>query len=117
MNHKDELVIWLEGELEERGWSIRELGRQAGLSHVTIANILNGSRNPGERFCRAIAHALRVPIEEVFRRAGLLPPEPPETALTREALHLMTSLPAEDQERALAILRALVERERVKQTA
>ncbi len=64
---------WLEKEIEARGWTIRELARRAGLAHVTISNILNGTRNPGVEFCLGVAKALREPPELVFRRAGLLP--------------------------------------------
>jgi len=64
---------WLEKEIKARGWTIRELARRAGLTHVTISNVLNGTRNPGVEFCLGVARALREPPELVFRRAGLLP--------------------------------------------
>ena len=66
-------VSWLEKELKARGWTMRELARRAGLTHVTISNVLNGTRNPGVEFCLGVARAFREPPELVFRRAGLLP--------------------------------------------
>lgn len=64
---------WLEKEIEAKGWTIRELARRAGLTHVTISNVLNGARNPGVDFCLGVAKAFRMPPELVFRRAGILP--------------------------------------------
>lgn len=66
-------VSWLENGIKARGWTIRGLARRAGLTHVTISNVLNGTRNPGVEFCLGVARALREPPELVFRRAGLLP--------------------------------------------
>ena len=69
----NELPEWLNEEIQDRGWSIRELARRAGITHAAISHVLNGSRQPGSGFCTAIARALQLPAEEVFRRAGLLP--------------------------------------------
>lgn len=52
---------------------MRELARRAGLTHVTISNVLNGARNPGVEFCLGVAKAFYEPPEIVFRRAGILP--------------------------------------------
>jgi hypothetical protein len=45
----------------------------------------------------------------VLRRAGILPPKPEESELTEDLLHYFGQLSPEDQERALTIVRALVE--------
>lgn len=77
-----------------------------------LDKVINGYSNPGYRFCVGIARAFRMPLEEVLRKAGLLPSEPPETASTREVVHLFTLLSDADQERALVYLRAMLERQR-----
>lgn len=71
---------WLQKEIESRGISQRELARMAGLGNATVARILNETRNPGIDFCQAIAHALRMPVEDVLRQAGII-----ESALENEA--------------------------------
>ena len=38
-----------------------------------INGIINGQTNPGLDFCRGIARAFNMPLEDVFRRAGILP--------------------------------------------
>lgn len=63
---------WLQKEIESRGISQRELARMAGLGNATVARILNETRNPGIDFCQAIAYALRMPVEDVLRQAGII---------------------------------------------
>lgn len=74
MNNK--LALWLSDELNNRGWSIRELGRRAGVSHTTVASVLSEQRSPTADFCVAVSKALNVPAESVLRMAGILPPLP-----------------------------------------
>ena len=68
---------WINNELEKRGWSQRELARRSKDSNYTISSgqlshIINGSRQAGPEACIAIAHALGVSREEVFRARGWL---------------------------------------------
>jgi transcriptional regulator with XRE-family HTH domain len=64
---------WLNTELEKRSWSRRELAKRANLSSGAVAHVLRGERGAGSDFCQAIAGALGIPVEDVYRRAGLLP--------------------------------------------
>ena len=107
---------WLEKELEKRDWSYNELAKRAGLSSGYVSMVMTGQRRPKEKFCNAVARALNVPPVEVFRRAGILPPAPEETATVLEVVYLMSQLPPEEQERLLITARAWIEaREREKQ--
>lgn len=102
------LSAWLANELENRGWSARELARRAGVSHTPIAKALTGETRPSSDVCLGIARALGKQPEYVLRLAGHLPPLPPEVVEAREAdrlLHLMTP---ERRRIALDILRGLV---------
>lgn len=67
---------WLEEKLREMGWKPADLARAANIRYATLSRILNGQRNAGPDVCLAVARALKVPPEKVFRRAGLLPPLP-----------------------------------------
>ena len=69
-----EFVTWLVHELNEKGWNNSELARRAGIVPSTVSMILSQQKKPGPSFCTGIAHALSVPPERVFRKAGLLPP-------------------------------------------
>ena len=68
-------TIWLNKELTQKGWSQADLARHSGLSTAAISRIMNGTRNAGPELCQAIARALHLPPEVVYRKAGLLPPE------------------------------------------
>lgn len=108
----DELATWLKQEMASHGWSLRELARHAGISHTAILNVLKGHTRPSALFCTKIAQALRVPAEEVYRRAGLLPAVPPEEASLLEANYLFAQLSESEQETVLTMMRALVEKRR-----
>lgn len=84
-----DLTEWLDGERQARGWSLRELGRRAGVSHAQVSHVLSGSAIPGWDFCVGMARALGLPPEDVMRRAGLLPSLPVETAEGRQVLEIV----------------------------
>ena len=104
---EEDFVTWLNSELETRGWSTRELARRAGVSAAAISNVLNRYNKPGKRTCKGIAKAFDLPVDEVFRRAGILPPIPDLDANAEAMLHLFRNLPVDEQDRVLMIMRAL----------
>lgn len=91
-------VEWLTQELYTRDLSQAELSRRAGISQAAIAHVLAGDRNPGEKFCRAIAHAFGIPIDEVYRRAGLLPPARAKTERVARIIAVIEELPDHEQD-------------------
>jgi transcriptional regulator with XRE-family HTH domain len=107
---KNDLASWLDEELETRGWSIREMARRAGVSHTAIASALNRKGRPSADLCVAIADALGVPAVEIVQRAGILPPDPPETAAWRRLNEMWARLPDADQERILEIVETWVQK-------
>ena len=94
---------WLTGEIQKRGWGVADLAKRMGTYPATVSNVINGSRNPGPDFCRAVARALGYPQELVFRKAGLIddPPPPDYDPNLRIALHLLANLPPEEREEIL----------------
>lgn len=66
---------WLKEELDNRGWTRAELARRSKLQEATFTYIFGG-RKPSPETCNAIAGALGIPSETVFRKAGLLPANP-----------------------------------------
>ena len=58
---------WLLAELEYRGWSRSETARRGGISASLIDQVTNGIGNPGIGFCRGIARAFDMPLEDVLR--------------------------------------------------
>jgi transcriptional regulator with XRE-family HTH domain len=66
---------WLDRELQQRGWSQSEAARRGEMSSQMINAIINGQANPGLESCQGIARAFKLPLEDVFRLAGILPPK------------------------------------------
>ena len=48
---------WLEDRCQKAGFSLREAGRKAGVSHSTIRDIMNGTSIPSPRTIRKLAGA------------------------------------------------------------
>lgn len=78
---------YLLDELKVKDWSQADLAKKAGVSRAAISDILSGRRSPGVDLCTAIADALDLPPETVFRAAGLLPPMPTYNAAQQEILN------------------------------
>lgn len=66
---------WVQAELNSRGWDQAELARRSKISDAHISRIVSGGRKPGPDSLNAIARAFRLPPDEVYRHAGLLPPK------------------------------------------
>lgn len=69
----DKFIRWLNGEMNRRGWSQRELGRRAGMSGANVSLVLSGQQAVTYDFIAAVARALGERPEPLFRLAGLLP--------------------------------------------
>ena len=95
---------WLLNELDKRGWSQNELGRRAGLTSGTISNVINGVRTPATDTLKAIASALKLPKETVFREAGILSSVPEQTKRLEALLHLFEAMT--DRQKDLLISQA-----------
>ena len=68
-----EFSEWLFQAMLERDITQAELAARAGLSQASISLILSKKRNVGADSCERIARVLNLPIDDVYRRAGLLP--------------------------------------------
>jgi transcriptional regulator with XRE-family HTH domain len=80
----DQFSDWLNEELKKREWTQADLARASGLTRQAISNYINERRNPDDQAIAAIARALRLPPETVFRIAGLDKSLPP---ILEELLH------------------------------
>lgn len=96
---------WLRTELKNRLWKQADLARAANLDTAVVSNLYNGKRGPGEETCRAIARAFDLPVETVYRAAGILPPVAELDALADEVSYLWNRLSEEDQREVLNFLR------------
>ena len=68
----NDFIIWLDSELSIRGWTDYKLAKTAGFNHSVISRARMGVI-PRWEACAGIAKAFELPVEIVFRKAGLLP--------------------------------------------
>ncbi len=116
---KADFAEWLREELRNRDWSQSDLSRRSGVSTAQITRVLSGERGIGEATCKSLARALHLPPEEVFRKAGLLPPKPVADEIMEQAEHIINGYKfPETKARALAYLEFLrVEEEKAEYRA
>lgn len=102
-------IDWLNNKLTEKGWTQADLSKRAQVSTAMISSVLSGRREPGINFCNSIASVLRVPPEDVYRLAGLLPsePEPEDKTLYKIQTLYRTLREDSNKERALQFLQFL----------
>jgi len=87
MNTRKDFSEWLTMQIQERGWSFRSFADRAGTTIGTVSRVINQHQDPTDDFCLGIAKALDLPPETVFRKAGILPPEPDLTSREKISLH------------------------------
>ncbi len=103
---------WLQMELDKRGWSQSDCARSASLNRAVINKLLNGKSRPQPSTLVAIARAFKIPIETVYRAAGLLPPNTDHDDSTQELMHIFKSIQSPQRKAtAVILLKALVAEE------
>ena len=103
---------WLLIELGNRGWSQADLARSARINRAVINKLLNGQSSPSPSTLEAIARAFKLPVESVYRIAGLLPNIPETESFIEEAMHLIGQINSpQRQATALLLIKALVSEE------
>lgn len=95
---------WLLTELNNREWSQADLARASGLTTAAISKYING-RIPDKTALQKIAKALNYPPTFIFRKAGILPPQPEIDEMIEQILHEAAHLTTEDQQELLAFIR------------
>jgi transcriptional regulator with XRE-family HTH domain len=88
---KKKFIDWLQKEIAEQRLTATELAHRADLYPSTVTRLLNFERDATPDTLAAIARALKIPAEEIFRRAGLLPdlPAPEDDATLRELMEMV----------------------------
>jgi transcriptional regulator with XRE-family HTH domain len=103
--------VWLNQELETRGWSRSEAARRGKVSASMFDKVINGQAKPGINFCRGVAKAFNLPVIEVFRRAGIENTEDLGNK-AEEIKDLFSQLTTENQEHIQQQVRVLLEMQR-----
>ena len=103
----NDMILWVSGELEKRGWSKNELSKRMGMSSGAVSTVLSGQRQPTWEFCFKLAQALDKSPIYIFRLAQLLPPESRNQQIEDRVQFLLHKLTSENQTVVLAMLDGL----------
>lgn len=100
---------WLEEQMRGRDWKPVEFARAAGMQPAVLSRILNQEREASPESCKAIARALRVPVEDVFIARGWLPAREYAEAEgdVRQIVAVVQELPADDRRTILKVAQGL----------
>jgi len=90
----DNFGEWLLDVLKKKELSQSDLSRLSGLSRGTISNIVSGTRGRGPESVAAIARALKIPEDDVFRAAGLLNTKSNEDPWVKEMAYKLNMIPS-----------------------
>jgi transcriptional regulator with XRE-family HTH domain len=108
---------FLESEMKKRGWKQADLARASNLSTAAISNIINGRRGVGEESIIALAHALNIPRETVFRAAGFLTQREVIDQGVEELNHLFEQLEPDDRAEIIEMIRLKINRQKKTKTS
>jgi transcriptional regulator with XRE-family HTH domain len=64
---------WFDDELKQRGWSIREFGRQSGIAPGDLSNMLNSKAPLSFRFFLEVSKVFGASLDWMAQIEGLLP--------------------------------------------
>ncbi len=64
---------WLWEQMVKHEWSQVDLARHANITKQAVNNYLNNDRIPKKDAMEKLAHALKLPVETLYRAAGVLP--------------------------------------------
>lgn len=95
---------WLDAVLVEQDIKPVELARLAKIDPGVVTRILKAERDARPKTLEAIAHALKLPTDLVYEKAGILPTKIELSPIKRKLLHLTEGLPESDVEIAVNIL-------------
>jgi transcriptional regulator with XRE-family HTH domain len=98
---------WLKSEIKIRNISQKELADISGVTPAQISRAISGSRGLGTDTLLSIARALRVSPEEVFRRAGVLPPRPNQDEQDANILERTSRMTPAQKRAVLAFISSL----------
>ena len=103
---------WLQAEINKRGWSQSDCARAADLNRAVINKLLNGKSSPQPSTLVAIARGFKIPVEIVYRAAGLLPPSMDDDETTEELIYLFKNIQSpQRRSTAIMLIKALVTEE------
>jgi len=104
MTKKIDFAEWLKNILNDKGMKPIDLSRLANIDSGVITRLLKAEREAKPDTLIAIAHALKLPVDLIFEKAGLLQPKSELSAVKRKLLHVAETSFDSDVEIAITLL-------------
>lgn len=93
-----EFIKWIRDEMKAMGLTQKEVAGDI-VARTQVSQVLSGVSNPGEKFYLAISEAFKVPLDEVYYRAGLKQ-QPPDTDVPEQITRKLIDLSPEHRQTA-----------------
>lgn len=89
---------WLTEQMNKKKWSNADLANAAGINRQVVWGWLNRGKQPTKEMLQAVAKALGIPIEQVYRAADILPPIKEDDEWIERIKNSVDQLPPEQKE-------------------
>ena len=103
-----DLGAYLREQRESAQLSLRQLAEMAGVSNPYLSQIERGLRRPSADVLQQIAKALKISVETLYVRAGILADEETEAIGVREAIGSDPLLTPEQKQALLNVYESFV---------
>jgi transcriptional regulator with XRE-family HTH domain len=94
---------FIRSQRERAEMSIRKLAELADVSNPYLSQVERGLRNPSADILQQVANALRISVESLYVRAGILPDEEYAVSTVSEAIEHDPDLTAEQKSALLNV--------------
>lgn len=94
---------FIRSQRERAEMSVRRLADVAGVSNPYLSQIERGLRKPSAEILQQVANALRISVETLYVRAGMLPDDARSTSTVPEAIDHDPHLTAEQKSALLNV--------------
>lgn len=100
-NHGNDALdvgAFIRSQRELAKMSVRKLAEMADVSNPYLSQIERGLRRPSAEILQQVAHALRISVESLYVRAGILPDSARSVSTVAEAIEADPHLTAEQKQ-------------------
>ena len=107
--HADVLDVgaFIRNQRERAKLSVRRLAELADVSNPYLSQIERGLRRPSAEVLQQVAHALRISVESLYVRAGILEPDQDVVVSVVDAVHRDPYLSGEQKQTLLRVYESL----------
>jgi transcriptional regulator with XRE-family HTH domain len=106
---KTEFGRWLDRQLDHLDMNMSGLARKIGVSQSAVSDWRQGRYMPTDENVRAMAAAMHVPVEDIYRALGVITDDAELPEDVRQILEMLKGMPPSRRRVAAATIRAMRE--------